>query len=266
MILVALVFIFGSFMVSEKLNNKEVEYLSSLSKDEINKILDNSFSDADVKIQSRIDEKIQEASETSQRQMEKISNEKIMSIEEYANEVTESLHKTHTEVLFLYSMLNDKEDDLKKTVSDAQTLNSRLNNAAEHADTKARELEKIKNSAPKEAAPSEPASTVPKKDPVMPAEEELIPPFHNEAGKSPQALPKPPLPEKEDAPKPPVEKPLVKEGNAPAEFVRTSSSSHEEIYSRHLRGMSDIEIAKELGMGRGEVQLIIGLYEERSRR
>ena len=36
---------------------------------------------------------------------------------------------------------------------------------------------------------------------------------------------------------------------------------NDEILERHQAGMSDVEIAKELGLGLGEVKLVIGLYK-----
>lgn len=55
-------------------------------------------------------------------QLEKLSNEKIMMVHEYVDTVLEEIRKNHQEVMFLYSMLDEKDTDVKKTVREAQKL------------------------------------------------------------------------------------------------------------------------------------------------
>lgn len=63
-------------------------------------------------IEGRVEEKAEEALVNSERMMEKECNEKIMAISEYSDTVVESMNKTHNEIMFLYSMLNDKHAEL----------------------------------------------------------------------------------------------------------------------------------------------------------
>lgn len=53
-------------------------------------------------------------------QLEKLSNEKIMMVHEYSDTVLEEIGKNHQEVMFLYSMLDEKDRDVKNTVREAQ--------------------------------------------------------------------------------------------------------------------------------------------------
>lgn len=55
-------------------------------------------------------------------QLEKLSNEKIMMVHEYADTVLEEIGKNHQEVMFLYSMLDDKDREVKNTVKEAQKM------------------------------------------------------------------------------------------------------------------------------------------------
>ena len=55
-------------------------------------------------------------------QLEKLSNEKIMMVKEYTDTVLEEIEKNHHEVMFLYSMLDDKDKDIKNAVRDAQKI------------------------------------------------------------------------------------------------------------------------------------------------
>ena len=55
-------------------------------------------------------------------QLEKLSNEKIMMVKEYTDTVLEEIEKNHNELMFLYSMLDDKDKDIKNAVRDAQKI------------------------------------------------------------------------------------------------------------------------------------------------
>ncbi len=55
-------------------------------------------------------------------QLEKLSNEKVMMVHDYSDTVLEEVGKNHHEVMFLYSMLDDKDKDIKNTVREAQKI------------------------------------------------------------------------------------------------------------------------------------------------
>lgn len=52
----------------------------------------------------------------------KLSNEKIMAVNEYGDMVLDRIDKNHSEVVFLYSMLTDKEKELKELIAGAQGM------------------------------------------------------------------------------------------------------------------------------------------------
>ena len=56
----------------------------------------------------------------AERELEKLSNEKIMSVHDYSNTILEEINKNHNEVMFLYSMLDDKDKEIKNTVHKVQ--------------------------------------------------------------------------------------------------------------------------------------------------
>lgn len=65
-----------------------------------------------------VDEAIGYAVEKTERSLERLTNEKIMAVNEYSDTVLQEIHKNHEEAMFLYDMLNDKHDNLKNTVSE----------------------------------------------------------------------------------------------------------------------------------------------------
>ena len=65
-----------------------------------------------------LDEAASEAAERTERSLERLSNEKIMAVNEYSDTVLTEIHKNHEEVMFLYDMLNNKHTSLKNTVAE----------------------------------------------------------------------------------------------------------------------------------------------------
>lgn len=82
-----------------------------------------------------VDEAVEYAQEKTERSLERISNEKIMAVNEYSDTVLEEINKNHKEVMFLYDMLNDKHDSLVNAVSEA----GRVINEAKESTLKANE-------------------------------------------------------------------------------------------------------------------------------
>ena len=50
--------------------------------------------------------------ESTQDQLEEISNDKIMAVNEYSDQVLAKIDTNHKETVFLYQMLQDKEKEL----------------------------------------------------------------------------------------------------------------------------------------------------------
>ena len=112
LLLVGCVFMIGSFFISEKLSSSELNKIAELSEDELKKIIEREVNNAGTQMDEVIEQKIEEAGEQAERAMEKESNEQIMQIHEYSETVMESMKKTHDEIMFLYSMLNDKHTEM----------------------------------------------------------------------------------------------------------------------------------------------------------
>lgn len=54
--------------------------------------------------------------------LSKLSNEKIMAVSEFSDQILEKINRNHEEVVFLYKMLNDKEKEIKETVKEASIV------------------------------------------------------------------------------------------------------------------------------------------------
>ena len=111
-----IIFVLGYFMpVRKKDMDDEVRLISE---DEIRRLISQETGEVHKQISDTVDEGVKYAMENTERSMEKLSNEKIMAINEYADTVLEEINKNHKEVVFLYDMLNDKHDNLVHTISE----------------------------------------------------------------------------------------------------------------------------------------------------
>ena len=229
LILIGVVFLIGSFFVKDKLSQKDVEKIAELSEDEINIIVEKQLNKAEGILEDKIDEKIDEAQEKTVRAMEKESNEKIMSISEYSDTVLESMNKTHNEIMFLYSMLNDKHKDLSDFANSLQKLSDKISNF-EKVEEKIDNLEK----ADKKADTVNELHDINTIN-VVNAIDDNSDDDANEAFAT-----------------------YVTEQR---EKKRSIINNNDNILRLHKQGINDVEIAKQLGLGLGEVKLVIGLYK-----
>ena len=164
------------------------------------------------------------------RSLEKVTNDKIMAISEYSDTVIESMNKTHNEIMFLYSMLNDKHTELTGMAADLQRL---------AADVRSLE-EKVPLTAPQAA--SERAAAVSAASAVTPVPVETADTTERGTAAAP-AEQKEEMPETEET---------------------KQEGLHAEILKLKKLGMTEVQIAKKLGIGIGEVRLVNGLYRGES--
>lgn len=124
----------------------------------LEKELDRKLKDVQSKIDDVVDDTISESADRTERKMERLSNEKMMAINEYADTVLEDINKNHKEVLFLYDMLNDKHTTTKNTVTEVQATINELTQTAKDIEISAKEASQSVNASKIAAARAEKAS------------------------------------------------------------------------------------------------------------
>lgn len=144
-----------------------------------------------------IEKKMQDIEEKTEASLDKISNTKILEMNEYADNVLKEINRNHNEVMFMYDMLNEKDKEIKTTVKSVNATN-----------TQARGMGTVR--------------------------ERLI--KLDETQKAPQriSVDKFPLDDKLD--------------------------KNQKIMTLYNNGYNDVDIAKRLKLGVGEVRLVIKLY------
>lgn len=271
-------------------------------------------------------EAVDYAQEKTERSLERISNEKIMAVNEYSDTVLDEINKNHKEVMFLYDMLNDKHDALMDSISLANQTTEKVKTsvaeaktALESADTRMQEannrvqeaeaisataLEKTREANERVAIANEKAREANEAaeiandrlreaekvmrefggdQPVKQAETEAAPEFdieqvlkadRNANGKVRTLKWAAYAQQQADVAKNELEQManlteeelgmFSREESALAPEVRSEEDEnrdiHAEIIELHKMGKTDIEIARSLKMGVGEVKLIIGLH------
>lgn len=152
-------------------------------------------------------------------QLSGISNEKTLALGDYAVSVCDEIEKNHKEVMFLYSMLGDKEKELKLLVEQVDALKQEIRETSAESKQLLEDAVKASQEKQKKVDPFEE---------TMQTIDEMDVDFSR--------LEK--------------EKPENDDDNA-----------NEIILELKKSGMSIIEIAKQLGLGVGEVKLVVDLYE-----
>ena len=116
-LIVGIIFVLGSFFVGDKLSSKDVDQIALLSREQLNRIVEKELQHANSQIQNTVDETIENSVLKIERMMDKEANQKMMSLSEYSDTVLGEINKAHTEIMFLYSMLNDKQQELSDMTS-----------------------------------------------------------------------------------------------------------------------------------------------------
>ncbi len=236
LILVGIVICVISFRIPAK-REEQLEETKELAKEEIKGLVEQELSHVKEKVADTVDETITYAVEKTERFMDRMSNEKIMAINEYSDTVMEDIHKAHTEVLFLYDMLNDKHENLKNTAVEVDKAMKAVKEASTARVINAANETTGETDTVAEAADAKTMESQTMESKVMGSQ--TVEPQMAERVSVEQAPP-----------------------DMDISFAGMGmENSNEEILRLHKEGKSNVMIAKELGLGVGEVKLVIDLFE-----
>ena len=241
----ALVFTISFLLPTGKKEKKEEGAEVRIPEEELREKIEGEVREAQQKINDIVEETVKYSMEKTERVMEKTSNEKIMAINEFSNTVLEQIGKNHKEAVFLYDMLNDKHDKLKNTVSEAMTVEGKLKEELEQAKFSPIQAERITVlpdlTAESEAGAAKEPARKRKPSPAKTKAEEAVQ-SENQADR------------KETAKH--VDVSMAAAGK------NGSRNNNEKIRELHKAGKSNMAIAKELGLGIGEVKLVLDLFAD----
>lgn len=236
-----------------------------MSAEELKIITEKEVTAAKKDLSDALDEEITQKHDETKRSLEKEANSKIMAINEYSDTVLDSINKAHNEIMFLYSMLNDKHDELTRLSGDIDKASSRLRSSFEplSADS-AKRAEKPSVAVQK---PAEPKSGTMQQD-TKPDMKQMTGIDISGIIKTQPASAAPASKAGATATAGTAASVSVKASDAALGTPAGSSANADiinhthEILKLYKSGKSNVEIAKLLSLGTGEVKLIIDLYKE----
>ena len=235
-----------------------------ITEEQIKDIIDRELAEAKTQISDIVDETINYSMEKTERSMERLSNEKIMAVNEYSDSVLEQINRNHNEAVFLYDMLNDKHENLKNTVSEAVKTATEVKQAVKDAEVTAREAkeqalevkQKIDETVKAKAEAKEFTPIMPEKIELTDESEKI---FKDQEKTQVKIVSEHKTESTENAEE---NKKGSEAGSGRKESDKTDGkNNNERILELHEAGKSNIAIAKELGLGIGEVKLVIDLFE-----
>ena len=164
--------------------------------------------------------------------LSKIANEKIMSVDEFSKQILERLDKNNSDIMFLYNMVTETKEELKTEIANAKKIKEALSKAVEkRSEEVPLSLDKKQESTGKNGVTLK-AETV--KRPVVKKEKKEQEPDEIAALLAATM----------------TQAPSDVEGDMPKDKIL-------ELYKN---GKSIRDISRELGMGQGEVKLVVDLY------
>ena len=193
--------------------------------------IEKSLSEEDSKkLKDKMEELFSEISEEvivrTDDTLSNLSNEKIMAVNEFSDQILEKIKRNHEEVVFLYNMLNDKEKELKLAVKEIDISKKMVRDLLESKLSMNKSLE---GKEPKSQATAKPVlkNQVQKDKPVKAIEPRMDLQLEN---------------------------PIMNNSN---------TNNNTQILALYAQGKSIMEISKLLNLGQGEVKLVIDLFKSK---
>ncbi len=202
-----------SFFVFGGNSKQDLTEIREEVKEEVRQALNVQMAEAGRQWEDTLREKAEDAVNNTERELSKVSNEKIMAVNEYSDTVLAEIDKNHKEAMFLYDMLNDKHRNIVAISEKTEaSFDKTVGDIAE---------ETFETKNPVTAAP-------------------VVAAVSEEEARDTEAL---------------------QMNKMDISFMQDGGNNNEWILELHRQGKSNVAIAKELGLGVGEVKLVIDLFE-----
>lgn len=247
LIAIGLIAVVMSFKVSDYGNSDKGE-MSQGEKESMESSITQKSREA---FQDQLEEAKEETIQMASDELSRISNEKLMGMDEYSTQVLEKIGKNHEEVVFLYNMLGEKEEEIKKLVHHVDTVKAQMHEeVAGEYQKLAQVLKQLeKKRALLEHSIQQQMPLAENSDPQKQEREKLNAVYDKEiqaieeaeTKEQPQYFPKASEKKKEKK---------TREGN-----------HNNEIIELYKKGHSILEISRMLSLGQGEVKFVIDLHE-----
>lgn len=131
LIIVGIAIIIISCFMVDKTDKKSKDFVLNTGLDE--KVMDIS------ELKQQVEEMCQETTEgylyKTENQLSQLSNEKIIAVNDFSEQILEKIKLNHEEVVFLYNMLGEKEEELKTLMRNADKQKKVMEEASLRSET-----------------------------------------------------------------------------------------------------------------------------------
>lgn len=304
LIIIGSIILVLSFVLPANKNEDAVNQMPKIDEGMIRELIEKEVKDARSHINDIVDETITYSMEKTERTMERLTNEKIMAVNEYSDQVLGTINKNHQEVMFLYDMLNDKHDNLVNTVSEASRKAQEIKQTVQDAEITVMEVKASCADKQQEKKPRRTKTQGKADNEVFAADEvasqeqdtenkkaksqrttrgrkrgaaaentdadnaaiQNTEPVDDLADRMPAAFAEdnfvPIAPERVEVVNGMIQEAGLHTEDGQQQKEEKRHNNNEKILRLHKLGKSKTAIAKELGLGVGEVKLVIDLFEQ----
>lgn len=200
----------------------------------------------------RLEETAEDAVQTASDELARLSNEKLIGMDEYSGQVLEKIAKNHEEVVFLYNMLVEKEEDIKKLIHHADSVKAQMHQKIAGEYQKMAQVLKLLEKKKEKLEEGIREQNYHPEHPHQKEQKKLQEVYEKEIRAIEEAE------EKEQAQYFPKAQPGKEKKAADG-----NPNHNNEIMDLYKKGHSVLEISRMLSLGQGEVKFVIDLHESR---
>ncbi|WP_444240474.1 DUF6115 domain-containing protein [Eshraghiella crossota] len=264
---IGLIVIVASFVFSSKSDGDTMRNVKDVT------FTDKQKEDIKKQIMDILDEQIENVKEQTEISLDKLSNQKMLEMNEYSDTILQEINRNHNEVMFLYDMLNEKKKEINNTVRDMNVTKKEIEKS-KTVPKKQTVIDSIKDMsedtggfmASEELLREEQKDVNTRKKDILNQLDAVVEAVSDDVSADLEAVEKKPKKRTSTGRtaakrmKETVKKETLREDNRDPKAFETGNNN-EKILQLSKEGKSNVEIAKELGLGIGEVKLVIDLFK-----
>lgn len=264
---IGLIVIVASFVFSSKSDGDTMRNVKDVT------FTDKQKEDIKKQIMDILDEQIENVKEQTEISLDKLSNQKMLEMNEYSDTILQEINRNHNEVMFLYDMLNEKKKEINNTVRDMNVTKKEIEKS-KTVPKKQTVIDSIKDMsedtggfmASEELLREEQKDVDTRKKDILNQLDAVVEAVFDDVSADLEAVEKKPKKRTSTGrtaakrTKETVKKETLREDNRDPKAFETGNNN-EKILQLSKEGKSNVEIAKELGLGIGEVKLVIDLFK-----
>lgn len=264
---IGLIVIVASFVFSSKSDGDTMHNVKDVT------FTDKQKEDIKKQIMDILDEQIENVKEQTEISLDKLSNQKMLEMNEYSDTILQEINRNHNEVMFLYDMLNEKKKEINNTIRDMNVTKKEIEKS-KTIPKKQTVIDSIKDMsedtggfmASEELLREEQKDVNTRKKDILNQLDAVVEAVSDDVSADLEAVEKKPKKRTSTGRtaakrmKETVKKETLREDNRDPKAFETGNNN-EKILQLSKEGKSNVEIAKELGLGIGEVKLVIDLFK-----